>query len=167
MGGPEIDFLLQGEKTIVLGEAKWRSGEGSRQGPLGDKTQLQLRREFCDTIGPRISCGVRFVVLSVVRGVPLAADSDPASRVLMRTVTWAELASWTTSRKRRVSARSWATWFAHTCSEAIRWKVLSQPAPTKSGLRAVRNAPTLPMASFGRHKSWGERKKGQMSCSSC
>ena len=32
MGGPEIDFFVQGDRTIVVGEAKWRSGEGSGQG---------------------------------------------------------------------------------------------------------------------------------------
>lgn len=92
MGGPEIDFLLQGEKTVVLGEAKWLSGEGAGQGLSGDKTQLQLRKEFCEAIGRAIFGRVRFVVLSVVRAVPLAADSDPGAGVTMRTVTWEELA---------------------------------------------------------------------------
>ena len=95
LGGPEIDFLLQGDKTVVFGEAKWRSGEGAGQGACGRKTQLQLRREFCEIIGPAIFGDVRFVVLSVVRGDSLAADSEPGAGVVMRTVTWAELASWT------------------------------------------------------------------------
>jgi hypothetical protein len=94
MGGPEIDFLLQGDRTIVFGEAKWRSGEGSGQGVSGTKSQLQLRREFCDGIARAIFGELRFVVVSVVWHSPFASDSPCDAAVAMRSVTWADLASW-------------------------------------------------------------------------
>ena len=50
-GGPEIDFGIQTEKTIIFGEAKWRSGIGGSQGKNKDKDQIILRREFFEKYG--------------------------------------------------------------------------------------------------------------------
>ena len=94
MGGPEIDFLLQGDRTVILGEAKWRSGEGSGQGVTGMKSQLQLRREFCDGMARAILGPLRFVVLGVVRDCPLAADTAAEAVTAVRSITWTSLATW-------------------------------------------------------------------------
>lgn len=50
-GGPEIDFGLQTENTLVLGEAKWLSKVGKMQGKKQDKDQIDLRIEFVDKYG--------------------------------------------------------------------------------------------------------------------
>ena len=94
MGGPEIDFLIQGDKTIVFGEAKWRSKEGTGQGITRSKSQLQLRQEFCGGIARAIFGDLRFVVLSVVWHSPFATDSPCDAAVTMRSITWADLARW-------------------------------------------------------------------------
>lgn len=47
-GGPELDVGIQTEDTGALVEDKWLSPIAARQGRLGDKDQLTLRREFCE-----------------------------------------------------------------------------------------------------------------------
>ena len=96
-GGPEIDFGVQTSSTLVLGEAKWRSGVGQSQGAGGQKDQLQLRVEFCEKYGGKLYPTVeRFVVLFVsqARGslteAQLALSSE---RVRVVKATWAELGS--------------------------------------------------------------------------
>jgi hypothetical protein len=66
LGGPEIDFGVQTDTLLLLGEGKWLSGVARNQGALGDKDQLTLRREFCEKYGRRLlpMCR-RFVVLGV------------------------------------------------------------------------------------------------------
>jgi len=94
MGGPEIDFFVQGDRTIIVGEAKWRSGEGSGQGLCGNKSQLQLRREFCDGVARHIFREFRFVIVNVVWHSPFVTDSPCDSPITMRTIAWSDLASW-------------------------------------------------------------------------
>src|SRR5690242_16328138 len=53
-GGPELDVVLDGDAAVVFCEAKWRSKEDTKQGRSGTKTQMQLRRDFLGTIGPRV-----------------------------------------------------------------------------------------------------------------
>lgn len=53
-GGPEIDFLVVGDRCVIFGEAKWRSAERKGQGLQGNKTQLQLRSEFLSQYGRQI-----------------------------------------------------------------------------------------------------------------
>jgi hypothetical protein len=50
-GGPEIDFGIQTEHTIILGEAKWLSNVGQMQGKARNKDQIILRREFLEKYG--------------------------------------------------------------------------------------------------------------------
>ena len=51
-GGPEIDFTIFTEKTLILGEAKWNSSIGALQGKNKDKTQIDLRIEFLQKYAP-------------------------------------------------------------------------------------------------------------------
>lgn len=53
-GGPEIDFGIITDNSVVLGEAKWQSGIGFAQGKKKDKDQIQLRGEFLKKYGSRI-----------------------------------------------------------------------------------------------------------------
>lgn len=65
-GGPEIDFGILTNDTLLLGEAKWKSSVVAAQGINKDKTQLQLRVEFLKKYAPKLYPGVRhFVLLGV------------------------------------------------------------------------------------------------------
>jgi hypothetical protein len=59
-----------------------------------NKSQLQLRREFCGGIARAIFGGRQFAVISVVRRSPLTADSTSDAAVTMQTITWEDLATW-------------------------------------------------------------------------
>lgn len=65
-GGPEIDFGILTEDTLLLGEAKWKSSVSVAQGKNKDKDQIQLRIEFLQKYAPKLYPAVkRFVVLGV------------------------------------------------------------------------------------------------------
>jgi len=53
-GGPEIDFIIQSEKVLLLGEAKWLSGISINQGKKKDKDQIELRDDFLKKYSRRI-----------------------------------------------------------------------------------------------------------------
>lgn len=119
-GGPEIDFGVQTGDMLLLGEAKWRSSFGVAQGVNRNKTQMELRQEFCQKYGSRLLPGVRhFVVLAVSwRGnIAPCADTEVGRIALhVRDTTWDALAG----------IRS------HPCSdelqECLRWKVRNSKA---------------------------------------
>jgi hypothetical protein len=94
-GGPEIDFGIQTDRVLVLGEAKWRSGVGTGQGVGGAKDQIQLRAQFCAQYGASIYPDIEtFVVLLVGNALGAIADSWKAlrtERLLIVESTWAEL----------------------------------------------------------------------------
>jgi hypothetical protein len=90
-GGPEIDFLLVGNETVVLGEAKWGATEGTGQGVEHNKGQLQLRQEFGEVLGAQIFPDRRFLVAVVT----LDGHSDvrnAGDRVPIASTTWEHLA---------------------------------------------------------------------------
>jgi hypothetical protein len=65
-GGPEIDFGIQMNDSVIFGEAKWLSKEGKDQGIDKNKTQLTLRREFFEKYGKQIFPGVsNYIVLGL------------------------------------------------------------------------------------------------------
>lgn len=94
-GGPEIDFGIQTTDTLILGESKWRSGFGARQGASRDKDQIQLRVEYCLKHGSEVFPHVtQFIVLAVGRGSKLLSDEHRAlggGKVLMHETTWEKL----------------------------------------------------------------------------
>lgn len=57
-GGPEVDFGIQAAKTLLLGEAKWRSSVGTAKGVDGSRDQVQFRVEFCEKYGDRLYSGI-------------------------------------------------------------------------------------------------------------
>lgn len=94
-GGPELDFVLDGERCVVFGEVKWKSGEGRHQGIARDKGQMQLRREFFAKYGRAIYGKRGFLVLGVALAGPLEADTPADSAdVVTRSVTWGDLATY-------------------------------------------------------------------------
>jgi len=68
-GGPEIDFLIQTDQVLVLGEAKWKSKVDSRQGKKHDKDQITLRHEICTKFGRRLFPGISWFVVLAKRGL--------------------------------------------------------------------------------------------------
>jgi hypothetical protein len=97
-GGPEIDFAVQSERLLILGEAKWRSPVGKSQGVRGDLDQMQLRRmvvqKWHQAFFPSYT---RFVLLLVRReGDTVHEDiSLPVLSLHVRCTTWTELAGLT------------------------------------------------------------------------
>ena len=93
-GGPEIDFGVQTDNILILGEAKWLSGVGKMQGKKKDKTQIELRKEFCMKYGkvffPSVSM---FVILGVSLSGGLVKNEEFTSGLYMRDLTWKSLCS--------------------------------------------------------------------------
>jgi len=50
-GGPEIDVGILTSNTVIIGEAKWLSGVGAKQGKARNKDQICLRGEFLAKYG--------------------------------------------------------------------------------------------------------------------
>ena len=94
MGGPEIDFLIQGSNTVLVGEAKWRSGEGTGQGVNRDKSQLQLRSEFCSDLAHAIFGNLKFLVLEIYWKSPLGTTFSCDTNAILRSISWEELTTW-------------------------------------------------------------------------
>jgi len=95
-GGPEIDFCIQGERVLVLGEAKWRSSVGKGQGVRRDMDQMQIRRMVVEkwhrAFFPEYS---RFVLLLVGRESEAIEEDIVLGCVTLhvRQITWAAAAA--------------------------------------------------------------------------
>lgn len=94
-GGPELDFVIDGERCVVFGEVKWMSGEGRGQGTLKDKGQMQLRRDFFAKYGTAIYGERGFVVLGVALAGALEASApENTDSLVTSSVTWDTLAEY-------------------------------------------------------------------------
>ena len=91
MGGPENDFAIIGDRCVVLGEAKWRSPVGTRQGVNKDSDQISLRLQFLSQRGRRIFGDRRFVVLGMWRSLDDAIPAEAPEGVRYASLTWADL----------------------------------------------------------------------------
>lgn len=69
-GGPELDFLVVGDKLVMFGESKWMSKIAKGQGKMKDKDQLQLRKEFLQKYGKQIFSEADKLLLLVVNIEP-------------------------------------------------------------------------------------------------
>jgi hypothetical protein len=96
-GGPEIDFGVQTQDVILLGEAKWRSGIGRAQGKARDKDQLTLRREFLKKNGQVMFGSVsRYILLTLSRHGGILEDMDvelDRAVLHLRDTTWESVCS--------------------------------------------------------------------------
>jgi hypothetical protein len=94
-GGPEVDFGLQSDDMVVLGEAKWNSKVDRKQGVLKTKTQIELRDMFCGGMGHKIypDCQ-RFLILGVSQTgdvvKPYLAGCS-GGKVAMHDIAWTDL----------------------------------------------------------------------------
>ena len=90
-GGPEIDAGILTENAVILVEAKWQSGIGSKQGKMKDKNQIQLRCEFLTKYGSRFFPNRN--ELAVV-GISLASEAfvnTTPSGITFRSATWEQV----------------------------------------------------------------------------
>ena len=90
-GGPEIDFGILTDNTLVLGEAKWQSSVGAGQGKGGNKDQIQLRGEFLKKYGKTLFPSLTF---QVVVGVGLFEDTfkdTVPNGVSFHSTTWEKI----------------------------------------------------------------------------
>lgn len=91
-GGPEIDFGILSDSCLVLGEAKWNSSLGVKQGVAKNRTQQELRCAYCDELGRNALPGVTtYCVLGVGRKADVL-DCSKASNVMVRNITWNDVA---------------------------------------------------------------------------
>jgi hypothetical protein len=112
-GGPEIDFGIQTETAFVLGEAKWMSAVARNQGVSRERTQIELRQEFCEKYGSRIVPDCKhFVVVSVsLCGDLLTKATTTAGDVALhsRDATWDAVVE-LDSHPLREELRSYLAW---------------------------------------------------------
>jgi hypothetical protein len=77
-GGPEIDAIVQTDRTVAFIEAKWRSGESRWQGLDGQTGQLELRSKFLQGVGHRIYGDRTLLLLSLTlddrAGLPIESE---------------------------------------------------------------------------------------------
>ncbi|GEM_PF-424387 len=83
LNGPELDFILDGDRVLVFGESKWKSSEAKGQGKEKDKTQMQLRCEFLQWAERVYGPDRLLLALMVVR------DERLVDRILKRLVATA------------------------------------------------------------------------------
>lgn len=89
-GGPELDALIQTDKFVVIGEAKWRSSESRWQGIDGRAGQFDLREKFIQDLGKSLYPDRELVLLSIV--LQESGDMRPTREgIVFRTTTWKTL----------------------------------------------------------------------------
>jgi hypothetical protein len=91
--GPELDFAFLTDSAFILGEAKWNSPIGVGQGIKKDRTQLDLRLEYCQHLGRRALPGIKqFVILGVGRLPGLLPDPvPPVDGITVQNLVWEEV----------------------------------------------------------------------------
>lgn len=94
-GGPELDFLIETPRVVIIGEAKWNSSVGTHQGASGDKDQITIRKEFVEKHGRSFSPTVTTLVVlgvhlneAVVKPEEYRLDD---SEILFRNVPWEDI----------------------------------------------------------------------------
>ncbi|MCJ7790327.1 MAG: hypothetical protein MUP69_09140 [Candidatus Atribacteria bacterium] len=92
-GGPELDFGIITDNTLILGEAKWQSGVGSTQGKKKNKDQIQLRGEFLKKYGRLLFPSLK---VQIVVGVGLfknTFNNMVPTGVSFLSTTWEDICS--------------------------------------------------------------------------
>jgi hypothetical protein len=96
-GGPEIDFGIRTEDLVVLGEAKWLSAVGGKQGKKRDKDQIVLRKEFIEKYGKAVFGDVStFVILMVAPRIGMICKREERREgltIFFREIPWEWLCS--------------------------------------------------------------------------
>ncbi len=96
-GGPELDFLIETPRVVIIGEAKWGSSVGAHQGVNRDKDQITIRKDFVEKHGrscfPTVTT---FVVLGVHLNEAVVQPEELRvgnSEILFRNVPWEDICS--------------------------------------------------------------------------
>jgi hypothetical protein len=96
-GGPEVDFGIQTDDTVILGEAKWLSPLGQAQGIARNNNQLALRAEFIRRYGRTVYPNAStYVVLAVSIQMGLLqsfGDRVTGTMPYLREATWETICS--------------------------------------------------------------------------
>lgn len=93
MGGPELDFILSGDRCQLVGETKWGSSEGRGQGIYKDKGQLELRVDYLQGLARRMAPCTAKVLLCIFESPNSFPNRPPStSEVLVEFMTWTDLA---------------------------------------------------------------------------
>ena len=92
-GGPEIDAVLIGDRTVIAVEAKWMSSEGKKQGKAKDKTQLRLRNEYFAKHGRQVFGPDRTFVVAALGVLPddLELPQPLSPQIKTVALTWDQL----------------------------------------------------------------------------
>lgn len=92
-GGPEVDFGIQSSRLVILGEAKWKSPIGRKQGKNQDKDQIQLRSEFIEKYGKRFWPEVEnFIILGVSLETGML-EEKVSGDIIQKNLTWNQICS--------------------------------------------------------------------------
>ncbi len=90
-GGPEIDFGMQTENTLVLGEAKWLSKVGRMQGKRQNKDQIDLRIEFIDKYGKIVWPSINEYVIMGLSLDKLIMNGKHGTSIKLLDLSWDEI----------------------------------------------------------------------------
>lgn len=88
--GPEIDFVIDADHIIVLGEAKWQAPLGERQGIKKDQDQLQIRKKYIDGQG-REEHPNSDIIQILVTEQPYAGYKEKLERLKTYNLVWEDL----------------------------------------------------------------------------
>jgi len=92
-GGPEIDFGIQTNKTLILGESKWLSNVGANQGKNKNKDQIDLRIEFLEKFGKRFWKNIdEFVILGLSQSKDITKGKN-SKLVKLKEISWDEISN--------------------------------------------------------------------------
>jgi hypothetical protein len=93
IGGPEIDFGIQTDTAVVFGEAKWNSGLGKNQGLNKDRSQFDLRLNYCAGLGRKALPGIQhWAILGVGRSANVLDCTNPQPLpVRVQNLSWSDL----------------------------------------------------------------------------
>ena len=87
-GGPEIDFGIQTESVVLLGEAKWRSPLAKEQGERKNKDQVQLRVEFLRKLGSLFFSAAERKLVAAIGWRPDLIPTQDDGDVFSTSSTW-------------------------------------------------------------------------------
>ena len=108
-GGPEIDFLIHTNDTIVLGEAKWMSPIGKRQGINKDRNQIQLRMDFLKKYGDKIYPDVNNFIVIELNASKDFNETIETGNVSYSSISWEEVCQ-LTSHKYHKELQLYLSW---------------------------------------------------------
>jgi len=96
MGGPEIDFGIMTQDTVLLGEAQWKSPEAKKQGIKKDRGQIAIRSQLFDEYWRIFGDKRQFVIVAIrLTGglVPQEAREIDGRFITTRDITWDDISS--------------------------------------------------------------------------